>query len=462
MKISRPRKKTLLRSLSFPPIIVAGLLVAAWFQPAAGAGAEGDDLRRDAVVRAVEKTRPAVVNINAEEESIRTNPFFGPGDSLFDRFFSDFFESAPQRRRTSRSLGSGVIIDPEGLILTNEHVVARASRIRVTLADERTFEARIVGSDPDHDLAVLKVDSPEPLPSTAIGMSGDMMVGEKVIAIGNPFGLSHTVTTGVVSAIRRSIRTGQGRDYYDFIQTDAAINPGNSGGPLLNIAGSLIGINTAIYAEGDGIGFAIPADVARRIVEDLVRYGEVQPVWLGAAVGKALRRASSGSRADAGVTIISLIGGSPGEKAGLEVGDIIVSVGGEGVKSAGEYHFRVGSYSHGDLVPLRIRRGSKTVDFIVRAETPDDKAIGRIAWEWFGLELQAVRTGLRIKGVRRGSSAADIGLQGADYILEVGGKSVTDREEFNREILAAGQKGKALLLVQRGRWGYHVTLKVPE
>ena len=244
------------------------------------------------MVRAVEKARPTVVNVNTEEE-VAVSPFGGGGDPIFDRFFRDFFEAAPRRRVASRSLGSGVIVDPRGYILTNEHVVARASRISVTLADERTYPAKLVGTDPDHDLAVIKVDAKEPFPAVETGDSDRLLIGEQVIAIGNPFGLTHTVTTGVVSATRRSIRTGQGRLYYDFVQTDAAINPGNSGGPLLDITGRMIGVNTAIYSEGMGIGFAIPAAVARRVVEDLVRYGQVQAVWVGLAVGDARERPGS-------------------------------------------------------------------------------------------------------------------------------------------------------------------------
>ncbi len=186
-------------------LLLAGLALAA--VPAHALDEEG--LRRDAVVRAVERARPTVVNINTEEEIV-ASPFGGTGDPIFDRFFQDFFESAPRPRRVvPRSLGSGVIVDPRGYILTNEHVVARSSRLSVTLADDRTFPARIVGTDPDHDLAVIRIEAGAPLPAVETGNSDGLLIGERVIAIGNPFGLSHTVTTGVVSATRRSIRTGR-------------------------------------------------------------------------------------------------------------------------------------------------------------------------------------------------------------------------------------------------------------
>src|SRR5262249_42984734 len=184
----------------------------------------------------------------------------------------------PPRRFTRASLGSGVIVASDGTILTNEHVVLRASRIHVTLADEREFDAKLVGADADSDLAVLRVTAGKALPSVTLGSSADLMIGETVIAIGNPFGLAHSRTTGRVSAPGRSL-TSEERPYADFLQTDASINPGNSGGPLLDIRGQVIGINTAIYGKAQGIGFAIPVDRARRVMHDLVSYGEVRRPW---------------------------------------------------------------------------------------------------------------------------------------------------------------------------------------
>jgi serine protease Do len=381
--------------------------------------------------------------------------FSGFGDPFFDRFFSDFFDSSPRRRRPTRSLGSGVIIDPEGYILTNEHVVSRTSRVRITLSDERSLPATMIGSDPDHDLAVLKVDASEPLPALALGTSSRLLIGEKVIAIGNPFGLSHTVTTGVVSATERSIRTSDGTVYYNFIQTDAAINPGNSGGPLLDITGRMIGINTAIYAQGQGIGFAIPADTARRIVDDLVRYGEVRPLWLGMAVG-----ARQNGPGDGRVAVLRLLRGGSGEKAGLREGDVVTRVGREDVRSVGEYYFRVGNFKPGQFVPLRILRGRSEIDFIVRAEVPDGEDVGGLAWEWFGLQVGRDRRGLFLQKVRRDTPAGRIGLEPGDRLLEVENTRTDSGEEFAEAFLSGALRGKVLLLVQRGRYGYHITLKL--
>jgi len=241
--------------------------------------------RRDAVVQAVEKVSPAVVNISAEQKVRTRSPFALRGHSFFDSFFNDFFDpSWLDQKRTRKSLGSGVIIDGKrGYILTNEHVLLRTGKITVVLKDEREFEAEVVGADPDHDIAVLRIVSKDKLPDVAMGNSNDILTGETVIAIGNPFGFENTVTTGVISAQGRTVRTDE-RVYRNFIQTDASINPGNSGGPLLNINGELVGINTAIYAKAQGIGFAIPINKAKRVIDDLIKYGEVQQAWIGISV----------------------------------------------------------------------------------------------------------------------------------------------------------------------------------
>ena len=435
------------------------LALAAWLAVPAPASALADDeLRRDAVVRAVERARPTVVNLNTEEE-VAESPFGAAGDPFFDRFFRDFFESAPRRRLATRSLGSGVIIDPRGYILTNEHVIARASRITVTLADERSFPARIVGTDPDHDLAVVKVEAKEPLPAVETGDSDRLLVGERVIAIGNPFGLSSTVTTGVVSATRRSIRTGRGRVYYDFIQTDAAINPGNSGGPLLDITGRMIGVNTAVYAEGMGIGFAIPVGVARRVVEDLVRYGQLQAVWVGVAVGDAREEeAGAGERPRGGLPVLKVAEGGPAARAGVAPGDLVLAVAGSPVRSAGEFHYQVGRHAAGQSVRLRLQRGTRTLDLSLAAEKFSPAVVERVGWEWLGFAVKQSRTGLAVARVRPGGPAAGIGLEPGDLVLQIAGEEPASEEEFGHGVMLGFQRGKFALLVQRGRRGYYVTI----
>ena len=287
--------------------------------------------RESPVVKAVRKVSPAVVNISSSYEiRKRVNPFSGFGlDPFFENFFRDFFDPRFEQRRQSTSLGSGVIIDGKrGFILTNAHVIERAASIKVVLQDEREFEAQIVGADPDSDLSVLKIDSNDALPAIEMGSSDDLMIGESVIAIGNPFGFSHTVTTGVISAINRSIRTDD-KVFHDFIQIDASINPGNSGGPLLNIDGDLIGINTAIYAKAQGIGFAIPIDKAKKIISDLIQFGEVIQAWIGITVQNLDERLADylNFPRKKGVMVKAVESGSPAQKAGLQKGDIILSIG---------------------------------------------------------------------------------------------------------------------------------------
>lgn len=242
--------------------------------------------RETPIVKAVRKASPSVVNISSEYTvKSHSNPFSDYTlDPFFDSFFKDFFDHGFRQKSKRSSLGSGVIIDGNrGIIITNSHVIANAGIIKVVLKDEREFTAKIIGADPASDLAVLRIETKQPLPSLKMASCNDLMIGETVIAIGNPFGFSNTVTTGVISAVNRSIIT-KDRVYHDFIQIDASINPGNSGGPLLNINGDLIGINTAIYAKAQGIGFAIPVAKARKIVSDLIKHGEVIQPWIGVTV----------------------------------------------------------------------------------------------------------------------------------------------------------------------------------
>jgi serine protease Do len=282
-------------------------------------------------------------------------------DPLFEEFFRDFFDTRPQRS-TRTSLGSGVIVRADGTIVTNEHVILRGGRIHVTLADGREFEAKLVGRDPDSDLAVLRIDTGRPLPFVALGKADDLMIGETVIAIGNPFGLSHTVTTGVVSALKRSLRTG-GRTYTDFIQTDASINPGNSGGPLLNILGELIGINSAIYGSAQGIGFAIPVDRARRVLGDLTsgkRAVEPDPGQLAWSIlGIQVRDVRE---ATAGLLVTRVREGGVAERLGIEKGDVVLGVNGEAVGSVATLGNKLDTARQEGGVVLSIGRGGRRYD----------------------------------------------------------------------------------------------------
>src|SRR3989475_2640192 len=281
-----------------------------------------------------DRVTPAVVHVStvpkkappgsAEESPERFREFFG------EEFYERYFRRRP--REDARATGSGVLVDPKGYILTNNHVIENAQDIIVRLSDQRKFSARLVGRDPKTDLAVLKVDAPGPLPVAELGDSSQLRVGQWAIAIGNPFGLDRTVTVGIVSA---TARTRVGVTQYDnFIQTDASINPGNSGGPLLNIDGKVIGINTAIVAAGQGIGFSIPINQARDVMQQLITRGRVVRGWLGIAIQDVTDPLSGGLRVKEreGVLVAEVMKGSPAEAAGLKAGDVVVELRGAPVK----------------------------------------------------------------------------------------------------------------------------------
>jgi serine protease Do len=426
---------------------------------ASGAGAEDPFLRRTTTVRVVEEAGPAVVNITTEH-TVQTSPFrpFG-GDPFFDRFFHDFFE--PRMPQTAQNLGSGVVIDAQGHILTNEHVVARANRIRISLADGREFDAALVGADPNNDIAVLAAETDEQLPWLAPGTSSDLMVGEPVIAIGNPFGLSHTVTTGVISAINRSIRTDE-RVYHGFLQIDASINPGNSGGPLINAEGNLVGINTAVYGNAQGIGFAIPIDTARRVVSELIEHGEVSPVWLGLDfqdLDAALREAMDLPPNLSGALVNRVREASPAQRAGVRRGDVVTRLQGQPVTSARGFFEHLETATAGQELELTVRRETRERVIALRAEEIPDAVVARLVEELTGLALEpAARGGFRVRSVRPGSGAHRIGLQRGDLLLGINGRTLEDEKALRRAVLRLRGQPRALVVVQRGAGRYHVTL----
>jgi Do/DeqQ family serine protease len=427
----------------------------------APADASDPFLRRTAAVQAVEKVGPAVVNITTETEVRQQNPFGAfRGDPFFDRFFSDFFE--PSRPRTAQSLGSGVMIDAQGHALTNEHVVARASRIKVSFADGREFDAKLVGADPNNDLAVLHVETQEKLPWVAPGDSSDLLVGEPVIAIGNPFGLSNTVTTGVISALDRSIRAGDDRSYHGFLQTDASINPGNSGGPLLNAEGGLVGINTAIYQGAEGIGFAIPIDVAKRVVEHLIAHGAVDPVWLGADLQDLdpnLHDAMALPRGTRGALVTGVATGGPAEHAGLRRGDLVTRLDGHKVENARDFHSIVEASSPGQELDVEVLRDGKPEKLSAHAERITDDGVHALAERLLGLSLaRADGGGFRVKSVRARSAAEKIGFQANDLVIGINGRPLEDAQALRRAVLDLQGRASALVVVQRGGGRYHVTV----
>ncbi|MEE9259168.1 MAG: Do family serine endopeptidase [Nitrospinaceae bacterium] len=427
--------------------------------------------RRTPIVMAVEKVGPAVVNINTEEAvpAVR-NPFRDFSGTPFDRFFQDFFPNLNSQRR---SLGSGVIINSDGYVLTNEHVVARAVRIIVTLSDKREFSARLIGADIKSDLAIIKIDSKEPLPFAEMGRSHDLMIGETVLAIGNPFGLQHTVTTGIISALNRTISAGKNRVYRDFIQLDASINPGNSGGPLLNINGALIGINTAIYQKAEGIGFAIPIDSARRIVNELIRFGKVRRGWLGISAQDMTDDLLQffGMEKRRGVLVTHVVKDGPADKAGLKNGDVILSLDGHRIDDKREYRERLTNYPIGSNIKFEILRDKRkrTVRVMV-ASIPKNYAV-EFTRNWLGLEIKGMdrklvrkyslstQSGVVVVDVVPGGAGGKIGIKPGDVIRQVNQNSINKEEDFSKAIIEAAGRESVVLLVQRGRYGYYVTLE---
>ncbi len=401
--------------------------------------------RRTPVVAVVEKVAPAVVNISAQATVREADPFFG------------MFGLGTERQ--AQSLGSGFIVDRNGIVVTNAHVIEGASRITVTLLDGRELEADLLGSDRDADIAVLKVKA-SGLPALPLGRSSDLMIGETVIAIGNPFGLSNTVTTGVLSAMGRTIPSERGeRLFTDFLQTDASINPGNSGGPLVNIQGDVIGINSAIISGATGIGFAIPADRARRVVDDLLRFGELQPLWTGArllTVDPELARRYGLGSIRRGALVLKVSPGSPAAEAGLREKDVIVAIGGHPVAAREDVTTALYTAAAGAPVDAEVRRGDQTVRLRLRAIHPPQGLGLEVLERSVGLTVEPARGGLAIRRVASGSVAAERGLRPGDVILGANGQQIDSTEALGREVLRGLDRGGLLLAVQRGRWVYNL------
>jgi len=407
--------------------------------------------RRTPIVTVAHDVGPAVVNIQTESTIRRreVDPFFDPFGVFGGR----------DRSYTSQSLGSGFVWSSEGIIVTNNHVVEGASRITVNFSDGTQVPAKLIGVDPDSDVAVLRVDAKNLL-AAPIGTSSDLLIGETVIAVGNPFGLSGTVTTGVVSALGRSVPSKEaGRTFTDFIQTDASINPGNSGGPLLNIEGRVIGINTMIYANAQGIGFAIPVDRAKKVIQDILRYGQVHSAWIGAVTAtitpEEARR--TGLRASRGALVARVIPGSPAQAAGLKAGDIITAVAGRPVDSREAFSTYTATVPSGQPLPLTVSRDGATQSISVRpSDAPRDLGL-RILWEIAGLRVIDQSGTVVIDEVARGSRSENIGLARGDVIVGVNGTEVGSVKDLNQALTQSAERSSVVLQVARGRYIYSLT-----
>lgn len=447
------------------------------------------DRTAKAFAAVVKKAVPAVVFVRVEKtvESRGTaspfqfqDPFDFFNDPFFERFFGPHFQ--PRRRMPrkfrQRGQGSGFIISKDGYILINNHVVGDADLIKVKLSDGREFKAKVIGTDPQSDVAVIKIDATN-LPVLRLGDSDKLEVGEWVIAIGNPFGLSQTVTVGVVSAKGRS-RIGI-NDYEDFIQTDAAINPGNSGGPLVNIHGEAVGMNTAIFSRSGGymgIGFAIPINMAKAIKDQLLKKGKVTRGWLGVVIqdiDEELAK-SFGLEKTEGVLIAEVSEGSPAEKAGLKQGDIILRLNGKKVDDLGELRNKIALTAPGTKVKLEVLRENKrrTIQVTI-GEQPAGKAIGMAQHEILGkiglvvqdlTEELAKQFGYResqgvlVAEVEPGSPAARVGIRPGHLIEEVNRKRVHNMDEFVRALAQSKKTKSVLFRVRDGEFSRYVAIRI--
>jgi serine protease Do len=419
---------------------------------------------------------PAVVNINTVTRGTtgRTpvEEFFG------EEFFRRFFGESPERPEPLRSLGSGVIVDPSGVVLTNAHVVERATEIEVVTADGKKHKAKVAGVDRRTDLAVLRLQGGGPFPAASLGDSDKMKVGDWVLAIGSPFGLQQTVTAGIISAKGRAL--GQG-PYDDFLQTDAAINPGNSGGPLVNMSAEVIGINSAILSRSGGnvgIGFAIPVNMAKRVYTELAAKGKVTRGWLGVSIQPLTPELAKGFglKEPKGVLIADVVQDSPAAKAGIAAGDIIVEFDKKKVDSPQELQKVVGLTTPGKGVPVKVWRDKteKTLEIKI-GDAPDDTVALKSTNKGKGLLGLDVRPitpdvarqlnlrsaeGVVVFGVDEDSAAAEAGLQRGDVIREVNRQRVRGVQDFERAIRDLKEGDRVTVLLQRGQQALYVAFTV--
>jgi serine protease Do len=408
--------------------------------------------RRTPVVQVVERVRAAVVNLTARQ-TVAVRP-----RSLFDDFFPELAPRADESY-TSQSLGSGVIISPDGLIVTNEHVIDGAAEISVRFLDGKQLEAEVIGSDADADLALLRVPG-KGFPSLQVAAVDDLGIGETLVAIGNPLGLESTVTVGVLSARDRTVSSSSNhRIYTDFLQTDASINPGNSGGALVDLDSRLVGINTAIIGNAQGIGFAIPARRVRRVVADLQRYGQVQPVWLGLFVRNRSEGTLAGRRGG-GVEVTEVFAGSPAAAAGIQVGAVLLAANGRGLDSRDDFSTVLAQAAAGEQIAFQVAGRDGPREVTVRAgRLPAD--IGELILARFvGVGVIVDRKRVVVERVRRSSPAAEVGLNAGDVVLQVNGERAASVADVNRILSRDFGRSTVLLLIQRGRWAYQLPFPI--
>ncbi len=430
------------------------------------------------------ESSPAVVNIRTvttlkSDGRVYRHFFGGPNrpNDPFQDFFRKFFDDQNPGQFRQDSLGSGFIFDAEGYIVTNNHVIAGADEVQVKLKNGIEFDAEIVGTDAATDLALIKIKPDQNLPVLTLGDSDQLKVGQWVIAIGNPFGLEHTVTSGIISAKGRLIGAGP---YDDFIQTDASINPGNSGGPLINMNGEVVGINTAIVAGGAGIGFAIPINMAKSVINQLKESGEVSRGWLGVAIQDLDAELKRYYGVENGVLVAEVFPGDPAEQAGIQAKDIVISVNGAPVVTSRELSKRIADIPEGGTAELEINRGGKIKKIKVKVAKRDDAKVAvrpedptQPSFDALGLQVAditpEIASQLQIKdtegavvmAVTSGSAAEKAGFAAGDLIREINRKPVKNVKDY-QAIIDKAKKGDSLeFLLKRAFKGYLV-IKLPK
>jgi serine protease Do len=430
----------------------------------------------------VKQIKPAVVNINTSQR-MRVGPMMGPGGDPFEQFFGQFFNGqAPQRELERQSLGSGFIVDEKGYVLTNNHVIEKADKIHVTMADGREFAAKLIGSDPKTDVALLKIESNQAdFPYVNLGDSDAIEVGDWVVAIGNPFGLGLSVAHGLVSAKERSIGFGP---YDDYIQSDALINPGNSGGPLFDLAGEVVGINAAINPKGQGIGFAVPINQAKQLLPQLVT-GKIVRGWLGVSI-QSLNADLSRSlnlTSTKGALVAQVVRGGPAEKAGLKSGDVVVKLNGQPIGTASELTRAVAVFAPGSKIAVEAIRDGQSKSFKVKiGERPDDSqmiaegeeappgeaspadALGIAVRPLSGEQVQAMGLesgeGVIVASVRTDGPAAQAGVEPGDVVVEVNRHKIHSIGDYQKAIGNVRSGEMALLRLRRRQSSIYVAVKI--
>jgi len=441
----------------------------------------------DALSEVAAVATPSVVNISTTRviKQAEQTPFDFFDDPFFRRFFGDQFQHPNiPREHKEQSLGSGVIVSEDGLIVTNNHVIEKSQEIKVLLTNKRDYKAKLIGADPKTDIAVIKIDATG-LPALAWGDSNKLRVGEIVFAIGNPFGLNSTLTMGIISAVGRA-NVGIA-DYEDFIQTDAAINPGNSGGALINARGELVGINTAIVSRSggyQGIGFAVPSSMAKQVMESLIKYKKVVRGWLGVSIQEVTSDLAEefGVKDLKGALVSGVMKGSPAEKAGLKQGDVLLAFNGKDVEDTGHLRNMVSQTPVGTKVKVKLLRQKKELELEVTiAELPRkpgeaaEREGGDDGEESTALSGVTVRdltpdlakrfglgegdTGVVVIRIDPASRAAEAGIRPGDVILQVNQKDVTTIEEYKKAVGRIKAKDRALLLVRRKGEDLFVTIR---